>query len=112
MVCSDCGTANEPGRKFCAECGQRLDVACSACGASNTATAKFCGECGSALGTATPLTTAAQTEAPAARESERTDPSPTERRWVTVLFVDLVGSTPLAEARDPEDVRTMLGEYF
>ena len=33
-----------------------------------------------------------------------------ERRTVTVLFADIVGSTPLAEALDPEDVRLIVGE--
>ena len=36
----------------------------------------------------------------------------TERRLVSVLFADLVGSTSFAEGRDPEDVRAMLGRYF
>jgi class 3 adenylate cyclase len=36
----------------------------------------------------------------------------TERRLVSVLFADLVGSTAFAEGRDPEDVRALLGEYF
>src|SRR5262249_23477229 len=33
-----------------------------------------------------------------------------ERRVVTALFADLVGSTPLAEQLDPEEVRLILGE--
>jgi class 3 adenylate cyclase/tetratricopeptide (TPR) repeat protein len=35
-----------------------------------------------------------------------------ERRLVSVLFVDLVGSTALAADRDPEDTREMLSRYF
>jgi class 3 adenylate cyclase/predicted ATPase len=35
-----------------------------------------------------------------------------ERRVCSVLFCDLVGFTPLAEARDPEAVRELLSEYF
>ena len=35
-----------------------------------------------------------------------------ERRIVTVLFADVVGSTALAEALDPEDVRAILGRLF
>ena len=31
-----------------------------------------------------------------------------ERRIVTVLFADVVGSTALGEALDPEDVRALL----
>ncbi|HKB28940.1 MAG TPA: adenylate/guanylate cyclase domain-containing protein [Candidatus Limnocylindrales bacterium] len=35
-----------------------------------------------------------------------------ERRLVTVLFVDVVGSTTLGETLDPEDVRALLGRLF
>jgi class 3 adenylate cyclase/tetratricopeptide (TPR) repeat protein len=40
-------------------------------------------------------------------------PAPdTERRLCSVLFVDLVGFTPLSEGRDPEEVRELLSRYF
>ena len=40
-------------------------------------------------------------------------PAPTEeRKVVTVLFTDIVGSTARAEQLDPEDVRAMLSPYY
>jgi len=35
-----------------------------------------------------------------------------ERRLVTVLFADVVGSTSLAEGMDPEDLRRLLGRFY
>jgi len=35
-----------------------------------------------------------------------------ELRFVSVLFVDLVGFTALSEGREAEDVRELLGRYF
>ena len=35
-----------------------------------------------------------------------------ERRLCSVLFCDVVGFTPLSEARDPEAVRELLSRYF
>jgi class 3 adenylate cyclase/predicted ATPase len=35
-----------------------------------------------------------------------------QRRLCSVLFCDLVGFTPLSEARDPEEVRELLSQYF
>src|SRR5215212_5734374 len=35
-----------------------------------------------------------------------------ERRLVTILFADVVGSTSLGESLDPEDVRALLGRLF
>src|SRR6266511_1430593 len=70
ITCSSCGRENRSGRKFCADCGARLEAE-------------------------------AQPGGPAV-----------ERRLVTVLFADLVGFTPMSEARDAEDVRELLSRYF
>jgi class 3 adenylate cyclase/tetratricopeptide (TPR) repeat protein len=39
-------------------------------------------------------------------------PRQEERRFVTVLFADLTGSTALGEQLDPERLRILLGDYF
>jgi class 3 adenylate cyclase/tetratricopeptide (TPR) repeat protein len=65
--------------------------ACPSCGHENAESAKFCSECGSSL-----------RAAPSARE---------ERKVVSVVFVDLVGSTARAESSDPEDTRALLRVY-
>ena len=99
MDCAACGTANAAGRRFCLECGAALSAGCPSCGALNEPAAKFCGTCGTSLergGANTPVVAAAVAE----------------RRVVTVLFVDLVGFTALAEDRDPETIRELLSSYF
>ena len=109
MVCSNCGTENRPGRKFCGGCAAPLALLCPSCGAPNEPDMRFCGEC------ATPLA-AGTTPPPVARAT----PGPAgpravpiaERRLVTVLFADLVGFTTLAEGRDAEDTRELLSRYF
>jgi class 3 adenylate cyclase/tetratricopeptide (TPR) repeat protein len=105
MVCSSCGTENEPGRKFCGECGNPLARMCPSCGAANGPTVKFCGECGAALA-AIPAAAPAPAPAPAVESPAA------ERRLVSVLFADLVGFTTLSESRDPEEVRELLSRYF
>ena len=113
MICPNCGTANEPGRKFCGECATRLAVTCPNCGSPNTPGVKFCGECGTTLAAAT----AAPSGVPAATGPAGASPSSpggpvAERRLVSVLFADLVGFTPFAEERDAEEVRETLTRYF
>jgi class 3 adenylate cyclase/tetratricopeptide (TPR) repeat protein len=103
MICTACGTENEAGRKFCAECGAALARGCPACGTPNAPTAKFCGECGAEL-----LAFSAAPEPAGAPP-----PSPqAERRLVSVLFADLVGFTAASESRDAEDTRELLTRYF
>jgi predicted ATPase/class 3 adenylate cyclase len=65
---------------------------CASCGQDNPDIAKFCLACGSPL-------------APPVAPTE-------ERKLVTVLFTDIVGSTATAEKLDPEDVRARLVPYY
>src|SRR6185295_18559313 len=105
MTCERCGTANAAGRRFCIECGAPLVTGCPSCGAVNEPAAKFCGTCGTRLGEVV--------DPAAARPAGVAGSSPAaERRMVTVMFVDLVGFTNLAEDRDPEAVRDLLSRYF
>ena len=138
MTCPSCGTPNEPGRKFCGECGTRLAVACASCGTPNAPGTRFCGECGAALAAEAPPARADGLGGggPGAESALRSggvagsggsggagaggagagpggSPTPiAERRLVTVLFADLVGFTTISEGRDPEEVRELLSRYF
>jgi class 3 adenylate cyclase/tetratricopeptide (TPR) repeat protein len=104
MRCSKCGSDNREGRKFCADCGAPFVVTnCPKCGATNQPDERFCGECGAALGDAPP---------PRAEESIAVAGSATgERRHLTVLFCDLVGSTEIAAQLDPEEWRELVARY-
>ena len=102
-------------------------AACPACGATNEPAAKFCGSCGTGLagtGMAAAAVTSTASSAgrwspagtagsPARTSSVEPRQAPSaERRIVSVLFADLVGFTTLAETRDAEVVRELLGRYF
>ncbi|SCL27720.1 adenylate/guanylate cyclase domain-containing protein [Micromonospora inyonensis] len=52
------------------------------------------------------------TQPASAMAATRHWPVPEERRTVSVLFVDIVGSTALVDRLDPEDVRALQQEYF
>ncbi len=66
---------------------------CVACGFSNGPTARFCSGCGRPIEVAISAT-------------------PTgERRQLTVLMCDVVGSTALSQSLDPEDLRDLLEDY-
>jgi len=65
---------------------------CASCGRENPEDARFCNSCGATLAGA--------------------EPTREQRKVVTVLFCDLVGSTALGESTDPEALRTRMRRYF
>ena len=68
-------------------------AACAACGVENREGARFCDGCGARIGAG----------GPGGRE---------QRKTVTAVFCDVVGSTALGESRDPEAMRIVLARYF
>ena len=115
MRCAKCQAENRQARRFCAECGEPLDIECFKCGFSNKPGETYCGGCGTDLEAAaglavskydsprsyTPIHLAEEVlAARAAIEGER--------KHVTILFADLKGSLVLIEDRDPEHVQTIL----
>jgi len=49
VTCSNCGTENRPGAKFCADCATPLAVSCPGCGSANPPGVEFCSECATPL---------------------------------------------------------------
>jgi len=82
---------------------------CPACGAPLDADNNFCVDCGTPVAAA--IASASPRAAGVAKPVEGRGLG-AERRLCSVLFVDLVGFTPLAEKRDPEEIRELLSLYF
>jgi class 3 adenylate cyclase/tetratricopeptide (TPR) repeat protein len=95
------------GRRFCRWCGQLLGR-CPNCDFVNEPGDLYCGGCGEeivsvALG---------PTSGEALEKSHAVwQQGEAERRQITVMFCDLVGSTALSERLDPEDMRELLRDY-
>ncbi len=122
MHCPNCQSDNRAGAKFCNDCGAPLPLPCPSCGADNRPGAKFCNDCGSLLITS-PRSSTFQVPSspqpsvpgkpppPSQDLALRTQHSAAERRQLTVLFCDLVGSTALSEQLDPEEYREVVQLY-
>ena len=109
--CRQCGAVVEASHRFCGECGSPLG-GCPSCGEPASPGKKFCHACGYALDGAAPPA-AVQPEVAVANAGSAGPAGPVaERRVCSVLFCDVVGFTPLSEARDPEAVRELLSQYF
>ena len=107
--CSACQTQIPDGSRFCPQCGSPQSIACAACGHVNAAGSRFCTECGAKLGAAAGPVAPAPVPAPAAPVARAG--SAAERRQLTVMFCDLVGSTALSTRLDPEDLRDVIAAY-
>jgi class 3 adenylate cyclase len=97
MRCSKCGTDNVAGSRFCNQCATPVTRRCTKCTSENAPEAIFCAHCAAPLDAAAPI--------------RPHDPITGERRHLTVLFCDLVGSTEIARHLDPEEWREIVGEY-
>src|SRR5262245_30000868 len=125
MQCTSCRLENAEGAKFCSACGAPFILLCPSCGQQMPPTAKFCSECGTPLvakgqcpaairrkaqGTSRTRKAPRRAAAPPVTSSRPTLPE-AERRQLTVLFCDLVGSTALSAQLDPEDYRIVVQHY-
>jgi class 3 adenylate cyclase/tetratricopeptide (TPR) repeat protein len=112
MRCPRCTADNLAGMKFCGQCGAPLGIPCPSCGSGNPPEHRFCGHCG------TPLYRTGLQET-AARGSFIPKPAagpgtalPGEMKQVTVLFCDIVGSTPLTERLGAEAMRDLVSSFL
>jgi len=80
------------GANYCTECGAPTALSCVKCKAPIDAGAQYCPHCGVAVIAVPTMPNA-------------------ERRQLTVMFCDLVGSTALSTRHDPEDLRELIGAY-
>lgn len=117
MKCPNCQAENPAQAKFCWNCGTKLAQTCTNCGSELPPGARFCSNCGQPVAIATVADDArhkrlaAGTPAPLAQRM-RAAHLAGERKVVTVLFLDVIGSTSLAENMDPEDWTLIMNRAF
>jgi len=117
MICPNCRHENPPEAAFCMQCGTPLRIACASCGATLPAQARFCLRCGQPVAVNTPsdearLKRLAAAMPPPLAEKMRAAHLRGERKVVTAVFADVVGSTALAERMDAEDWTLIMNHAF
>jgi class 3 adenylate cyclase len=111
MQCSKCGAENAAGARFCNQCAAPLSRRCPKCNFENGSEAKFCSQCATPLVEQAPLPVASRATIPAPQTELGDRGLSAERRHLTVLFGDLVGSTEIAARLDPEEWRETVAGY-
>lgn len=103
--CSNCKNEISIGQRFCPSCGQAANI-CPKCMSVCPLGAKFCDNCGNKLSPED----SADKQSPAPTQVEPLLPSHLEdmRMHITVMFVDMRGSTAAIQHLDPEEARNLL----
>src|SRR5512139_2839048 len=109
MKCPKCQVENPEGKKFCGECGTKLEILCPHCHSPSAPQFKFCGDCGHSL--TLPSEPVRKILSPDEKITKIQKYLPRgitekilslrdmlegERKQVTVMFCDMKGITPLA----------------
>ena len=96
MQCVACRAVNPTASRFCNQCGESLPLICRTCKSANPIDAEACVTCSAVL----------------SADSRRSGShEPAEVRQITVMFIDLVGSTALSRSLEVEDFRDFINEY-
>ncbi|MGB7292193.1 MAG: adenylate/guanylate cyclase domain-containing protein [Thermodesulfobacteriota bacterium] len=121
MSCTSCGFENPEGMKFCVKCATPLSPTCPQCGFQNPFGSAFCGQCATSLTENITVTKSPQLdEQPGKQEDKgaqvihmapKRKEAEAERRQLTVMFCDIIGSSTLSEQLDPEDLRDVMKYY-
>ncbi len=103
MECAHCGSDVVVGQRFCMACGQPLSRSCTACGAALPEGARFCMDCGHKVEQAAAV--AESLSRPRLSRPSR------ERRQITVLFLDIVGSVAMLQELELEEYEALIGQF-
>ena len=111
VICKQCNTEVQEGKRFCADCGAPQFLRCPKCNAESAIGKSFCSDCGTSIGVP-PLPSKQLASVSVERTQEPTDSANEinsgERKVITVLFADIKGSMELIENLDPEDARAIV----
>lgn len=98
--CTSCGTRLADSASACPGCGAAQTHACANCGSTNPGGSRFCACCGTAIAT----------EPAAVVPEVLAEDLSSQRREVTVIFVDVTDFTSVSSRLDSEDVYSFIDE--
>jgi class 3 adenylate cyclase len=125
MKCPNCQFDNPDDKKFCRECGEKLQLFCPQCAAEILSDDNFCGDCGHKLSLPTEAPpkdlsfdeklTKIQKYLPKGLTEKilsQKDRIEGERKQVTVMFADMERFTSLSERLGPEEAYTIMDQVY
>ena len=88
-----------------------MAVICPVCRQTNVEGSRFCNACGRRLAEEPPALESSTSASASGRPLSRVDITGGERRQLSVMFCDLVGSTALSARLDPEELHDVMRAY-
>jgi len=108
LQCPGCNVEVPKGSKFCGKCGAALPRTCPNCGHAVPPDDHFCSECGTSI--LASRVASGPPKAPTASPASTAGPA-AERRQLTIMFCDIVGSSALSTRLDPEDQGDVIAAF-
>jgi len=125
MKCPKCQFENPDTKKFCGECGVKLEKVCPNCSGSNPPQYKFCGDCGHNLTVPSEPTPKDLSFDEKIDKIQRYLPKGLtekilsqrnkiegERKQITVMFCDMEGFTGFVEKLGPEEAYGIMDQIY
>src|SRR2546425_6753357 len=110
MRCPACSSESFIGARFCGACGNSLDTLCPHCQSPNQAQNLFCTQCGHPLNpvwSQGPVTLPTPPAHLAHKILAQRGRMEGERKYITAMFADVVGSLELIRDWDPEQTHDL-----
>jgi hypothetical protein len=118
LLCRSCFHSNPPEAAFCEACGASLAERCPQCGSEVSSQARFCVGCGREVQGGSsrlfnpPLLSDSTPPHLVTEILKGRSQIEGQRRWVTILFVDIRHSLELSGQLDPEEWHEILDRFF
>jgi class 3 adenylate cyclase/ribosomal protein L40E len=119
MECPKCQFENPEEMQYCGKCGEKLVNICPKCVFENPSEFVFCGKCGYTLRKSSETVSIDYSEPQSYTPQFLADKILTtrssiegERKLVTVLFADIANFTSISERLTPEEVHSIMNDFF
>ncbi|MEX3007983.1 adenylate/guanylate cyclase domain-containing protein [Hoeflea sp. TYP-13] len=106
--CIECGHRFAVPSPFCERCGAQAPVTCLQCGHVNSHSSQFCGTCGAKVTKNPGQPFPTPNQLPLQQIPARGGDLLTERKLVTIMVVDMIGSLAAIQDSDPEEAHAFI----
>ena len=106
--CIECGHPFAIPSPFCESCGAAAPITCLQCGHLNSNNVQFCVSCGTKVENRSAQSFPTPKRYPLQQATTKGGELLTERKLVTIMVVDMIGSLAAIQDSDPEEAHAFI----